>query len=948
MGSMSFNIDIIMVVVFLTVTLIVGMVYGRGVRTIEDYALGGRNFSTATLSSTLIATWIGGGFFAISISQTYQDGLFYVVAGTGDIIALLIVSYLFAKRMQEFLGSVSLAEVMGVLYGRYVRVISALACIAIAVGAIALQLKVISSIFNYFFSLESIYALLASSFILIVYSTFGGIRSVTFTDIIQFLTFGAFVPIFALFVWNVLGDHEMIIQNLSATPMFDYRELANYNNPKFLPYLTIFTYSALFTSLDPSLFQRALLAKDPKQIKQSFLIASFVGIFVLFVSCSIGAIIYGYNPGLNPNNLVVYIIDNYSYPGLKGFVLVGILAITMSTADSWINISSVIFANDFCKPLNIKPNMNRLFLSRYFSVFIGLFSIVLAITADNLLELLLLIGNFFCPIVGPILLLGIFGMRSTPKAALSAIFAGVVGTITWRIFWQDSTGLDSVLPGSFANFVVFLAVHFSDSKERVKLKEWRLIPQMKNFVIPRLDKKAVVLFSEVIRKTMNFNLLAYCNKTASKHENTYVHFGVFAGLSVLCTTVLLDQNLYQQNIVFVNVAQIITLALSTILVTNSLWSERLKNKYLALVWYVTIFISLIMTSCFLLLINSFSSTSLMIFTINLLVISYLLKWHETIFMFFSGIAISYIISYYYFDVSLVYLKLYDWKFNIVYMMLMLTSSFIFFLKPQQEHYAATEAKVGTLETEVTDLSKKVEHYGMRVVDQQREIDRLGATAQKILNNVNHELRLPVGNVMNFVELLKNGLGKFNENQLKDLAGEVYKNTNRLSTMILNMLDLATLDVKKMSLQKQMINFSEMVENRVHECRRIYLDGKPIDFELAIEPEILISVDPNYIRQAIDNLVVNSINFSNKGVISISVERQDKSVILSVDDQGIGIPKEDVYDIFTPFKMGSNTESKAQGRGVGLALCKSVAEAHGGSIMAKSKARGAVFTMMLPV
>jgi signal transduction histidine kinase len=705
-----------------------------------------------------------------------------------------------------------------------------------------------------------------------------------------------------------------------------------------------------YTSLDPSLFQRALLAKDSKQIHQSFLIASLVGLFVLFVSCSIGAIIYGYNPNLDPDNLVMYIIDNYSYPGLKGFVLVGILAITMSTADSWINVSSVIFANDFCSPLKIKSGIDSLFLSRCFSVFIGLFAIFLALNSNNLLGLLLLIGNFFCPIVGPTMLLGIFGIRSTPKAALSAIFAGIIATIIWRIYWQESTGVDSVMPGSFANFAVFLLVHFTSaekSKQFTEQKIWALIPEVAD-TYTKVDKGFLAYFVATIKQIGRFNLVAYCNKTASKHENTYVYFGVFAALSILCTTVLLDQNIYQQNIVFVNIMQVLTLALSTLLITNSLWSEQFKKQYLALIWHATIFISLVMASSFLLLINNFSSTSLMMFAIDLLVISYLLKWHETIFMLFGGLAISYIICYYYFDITLVYLKLYDWKFNIIYLLLMLTGSFIFFLKPQQEYHAAAVAKVGTLEIAVTDLSKKVEHYGMRVIDQQREIDRLGFTAQKILNNVNHELRLPVGNVMNFVELLKNGLGKFNDSQLKELASEVYKNTNRLSTMILNMLDLATLDVKKMNLQKQMINFSEMVENRVHECRRIYLEDKPISFRLSIEPEILISVDPNYIRQAIDNLVVNSINFSQDGVIYITVIKQEKSVIFSIDDQGIGIPREDIYDIFTPFKMGSNAESKAQGRGVGLALCKSVMEAHGGSIMAKSKVKGAIFTMMLPV
>ena len=67
----------------------------------------------------------------------------------------------------------------------------------------------------------------------------------------------------------------------------------------------------------------------------------------------------------------------------------------------------------------------------------------------------------------------------------------------------------------------------------------------------------------------------------------------------------------------------------------------------------------------------------------------------------------------------------------------------------------------------------------------------------------------------------------------------------------------------------------------------------------------------------------------------------------IKDEGIGIPQKDIYDIFTPFKMGSNTESKAEGRGVGLALCKASIEAHGGVITVESKGgKGAVFKFVL--
>ncbi|MDG1436608.1 MAG: ATP-binding protein, partial [Rickettsiaceae bacterium] len=145
-----------------------------------------------------------------------------------------------------------------------------------------------------------------------------------------------------------------------------------------------------------------------------------------------------------------------------------------------------------------------------------------------------------------------------------------------------------------------------------------------------------------------------------------------------------------------------------------------------------------------------------------------------------------------------------------------------------------------------------------------------------------------------------------------------------------------------------VNFSELVKDRVKTCRNVYLQGKKLSFKLVIDPEIMISVDPNYMRQVVDNLVINAINFSEEGTIEVSVQKQQKSLTFTIMDQGIGIPQNDIYDVFTPFKMGSNTESKVEGRGVGLALCKSVIEAHDGVIKADSKGRGAIFTFTLPL
>ena len=101
------------------------------------------------------------------------------------------------------------------------------------------------------------------------------------------------------------------------------------------------------------------------------------------------------------------------------------------------------------------------------------------------------------------------------------------------------------------------------------------------------------------------------------------------------------------------------------------------------------------------------------------------------------------------------------------------------------------------------------------------------------------------------------------------------------------------------------------------------------------------------RQTVDNLVISAINFSTEGVIRISALRKGNFVEFIIEDDGIGIPREELYDIFTPFKMGSNTASKAEGRGVGLALCKAALEAHGGTITAESKGgKGARFRFLI--
>ena len=100
---MNFDIDIAIVIGFLVLNLSVGLYYGRGVRSIKDYALGGRNFSTSALVATIVATWMSGSFFSISIIETYKGSLGFIL-GVAYVLNLLITSLVFAPRVKIFYG----------------------------------------------------------------------------------------------------------------------------------------------------------------------------------------------------------------------------------------------------------------------------------------------------------------------------------------------------------------------------------------------------------------------------------------------------------------------------------------------------------------------------------------------------------------------------------------------------------------------------------------------------------------------------------------------------------------------------------------------------------------------------------------------------------------------------------------------------------------------------
>ncbi|GAB4169324.1 MAG: ATP-binding protein [Rickettsiaceae bacterium] len=949
---MELNIDSSIFIGFLAFNLILGLLSARGISTIKGYAIGDKNFNTATIASTIVATWVSGEFFFTIIAESYSKGIGFIsIVLLGDFLGLFLIGVLFAPRMAEFLNNLSVAEAMGDLYGKHARTITAISGFVAVSGIIAIQLKITGLIFSYALGLPEFYGVIISGIIITLYSALGGIKSVTFTDIMQFVAFGVVIPTIAYLLFKGVESDKAVMDAATINPLFNYSAILSFSNPDLYYVLSLFLWGFI-PAFNPAIFQRVAMAKDVDQASRSFVTASLICLLLAAVLCWIGILVLTIYPGLKENDILkVIVFDHIWFTGFKGIILAGIMAMVMSTVDSYINSSSVLLVHDLRPVIGDSFIKDELRATRICSLFIGMVSVLLTMQSGSFLDLFIWASMFYMPVVTVPLIMSIFGFRSSSKSVLIGMAAGFTTAMVWELFFKIAN-VGGLIPGMLANLVFLFASHY-------------LLRQPGGWGGGNRHNSPGLQWSNKKKPVNSFSISDFCRKNTPKNDNMVALLGLFIMISSFSSSSTISREVQTSYSFLLDAIHIFTFCISTVFIGYPIWSERWKEyNFMPILWHVMMFLVLICFSFLAVLVSNFSAMQLIALMMNVVVVSYALTWRSALFFIASGMAITMVfyknfLEQYQESTS----SSYSLEFKIIYLLLLFTGALIIFLKPKQEYIEETEHKIDDLEHENEELHEsvyklmheneelhhKVEHYVERIADQNAEIERLGATAQRILNNVNHELRLPVGNVMNFAEMLSNNLKSYNEAQLKMLADEVFKNSNRLSTMILNMLDLATLDVKRVDLQKKNVNLSELVEDRVTNCRKIYLQGKKIDFEMTIEPDIFISVDPNYIKQTVDNLVINAINYSKEGVIKVSVLRQKNMAVFTITDQGLGIPKEEIYDIFTPFKMGSNTQSKAEGRGVGLALCKSAIEAHGGAITVESNGiKGATFRFVLGI
>jgi len=411
-------------------------------------------------------------------------------------------------------------------------------------------------------------------------------------------------------------------------------------------------------------------------------------------------------------------------------------------------------------------------------------------------------------------------------------------------------------------------------------------------------------------------------------------------MMTVITTFFLNKYIYQQHLILVNILQGTALFIGTIFICNKLWPVEFKEKYIGFIYTLSVFIGLSFVSSFLALISKFSEISLVIFILNLTIIGILMSWQITLIMIVLGVLLSLMCYEFYIgETPELVSELYTLKLKIIYILFMVGGFILTILKPKQEQYNLIEEK-----------SDYLEH---KADDQKKELIKLQELKNEFLRNLEHETRTPITGITSLGQVLWDNYDKFNEEQRRNATSDIAKSSERLTSLVNNLIDLSKLESLYYKLNKLEVNLSELVLKRLEICQKLYVDEKNRDnlnFDLEIEEKLNVVCDENYIARTIDNIIINAIQYCPSGQITIKLyKNQGEEVEFSVKDEGIGIPKEELSDVFGAFVVSSKTKTPAGGRGIGLALCKKVIKAHNGQIWAKQNPdKGTTFAFTLPL
>ena len=353
----------------------------------KDFILANRSLSLPAFVATLVTTWYGG---ILGIGEfTYLYGISsWIVFG----LPYYVFAFLFALFMAKKVRKEKQFTIADVFYDRYGKKVGLLSSIFLLfMTSPAPYILMLAFLLQLIFNFSLFFSLIAGTTLSIMYVFFGGFRSVVNTDKFQFvLIYGSFI-LFFYFLFTSYGDFDFLQANVSENHLTWFGENS-------IQYIIVWFFLASWTFIDPGFHQRCAAAKTNSIAQKGILISIIFWFLFDFMTVSTGLYAVAILKDINPVLSYPLLAEKILPPVIKGIFFTGLLAVIMSTIDSFTFLSAITFGRDIVwriKNQKISKHIN--YYIKIGLMLTGVISITLAILLPSVIKLWYVIGSLCIP-----------------------------------------------------------------------------------------------------------------------------------------------------------------------------------------------------------------------------------------------------------------------------------------------------------------------------------------------------------------------------------------------------------------------------------------------------------------------------------------------------------------------------------------------------------------------
>ncbi len=270
--------------------------------------------------------------------------------------------------------------------------------------------------------------------------------------------------------------------------------------------------------------------------------------------------------------------------------------------------------------------------------------------------------------------------------------------------------------------------------------------------------------------------------------------------------------------------------------------------------------------------------------------------------------------------------------------------------PNRDEFGALADRMNQMSQELQRLYDSQHRNSQELQRLNDQLQQASKAKSNFLANMSHELRTPMNAILGFVEMALDEIYGEVPSHLKEPLTDIQTNGKHLLRLINDVLDLSKIEAGRMELVLAEYSVQDVVETVRSSLQSLALE-KGLEFVAAAEDDIPVAFgDGRRIAQCLTNLVGNAVKFSKRGRVAVWVEQQGDNLVYRVSDTGIGIPKEELENIFAEFQQVDTAITREySGTGLGLNITKKFVEMHGGRIWVESElGQGSTFSFSIPL